>query len=255
MDRVRGKVAIVTGGASGIGRACAMLLAREGASVVITDVDDGAGERAARETQAYGDAMFVRHDVAREADWRAALDATIARHGRLDVLVNNAGIGTPGSIEATTLQAWQAMMSVNSDGVFLGCKHAIEVMKRSGGGSIVNLSSILGIIGDGGAIAYSASKGAVRLLTKSAALYCAHRGYGIRVNSVHPGFIWTPMVEGLVNNARDPARAKERLEHVQPLGRMGKPEDVAYAVLYLASDESSFVTGAELVIDGGVTAH
>ena len=252
--RVRGKVAVVTGAAMGIGNACARLLAREGASVALTDVDAADGEAAAQALRdAGGNAIFVQHDVASEADWRRVIAASVEAFGKLDVLVNNAGIGTTGNVEETTFEAWRKLMSVNCDGVFLGTKYAFAEMKRAGGGSIINMSSILGFAGQADAAAYCASKGAIRLLAKSAALYGAP--FGIRVNSVHPGYIETPMVQHYVEASADESAARKAIADLHPLGRLGEPDDIAYGVLYLASDESKFVTGTELVIDGGYLAR
>lgn len=256
MNRVAGKVALVTGAGLGIGRACAKLLAREGGKVTVTDVKEAEGRAAADEiVEAGGEAMYVRLDVSREVDWDAAIDATARRFGRLDILVNNAGVALGGSVEATSLAQWRALMAVNLDGVFLGAQRAIAAMKQAGGGSIINISSIEGLIGDPNLAAYNASKGGVRIFTKSAALHCAKAGYKIRVNSVHPGYIWTPMVEGYLSAQPDPAAAKAYIASLHPVGHLGEPDDIAYGVLYLASDESKFVTGAELVIDGGYTAQ
>ena len=198
--------------------------------------------------------MFLKQDVAKEEDWKRVIASTVARFGGLDILVNNAGVALPANAEDTTLDQWRWLMSINLDGVFLGVKYAIGAMKAKGG-SIVNLSSIEGLIGDPNLAAYNASKGGVRLLTKSAALHCAKAGYKIRVNSIHPGYILTPMVEGYVAAQADPAAAKTALAALHPLGHIGEPDDIAYGVLYLASDESKFVTGSELVIDGGYTAQ
>jgi NAD(P)-dependent dehydrogenase (short-subunit alcohol dehydrogenase family) len=255
-DRVHGKVALVTGGALGIGEACCKVFAREGAKVAVTDVKEKEGEAVANAIRdAGGDAVFMKHDVASEEDWERAVDAAVAKWGRLDVLVNNAGIGATTNAEDDTLEKWRRLMSVNLDGVFLGTKYAIRAMKKSGGGAIINISSVLGLVGDGGAASYCASKGGIRLLTKSAALYCAKAGYHIRVNSVHPGYVWTPMVRTAAEATGDAAVTRKYLESLHPLGRLGEVEDVAYGVLYLASDEAAFVTGAELVIDGGYTAQ
>jgi NAD(P)-dependent dehydrogenase (short-subunit alcohol dehydrogenase family) len=253
VNRVQGKVAIVTGGAMGIGEACAGLLTAEGATVVVTDANRAAGETAARRigTQA----VFIAQDVSFEADWQRVVADVLKRFGRLDILVNNAGLGIMGDVEHATTESWRMLLSVNLDGVFFGIRAAIPAMRRSGGGSIINLSSIEGLVGDPDLAAYNASKGGVRLLTKSAALYCARARTGIRVNSVHPGYIRTPMVENAVNASPDPAAMWRRLEGLHPVGHIGKPEDIAYGVLYLASDESAFVTGTELVIDGGYTAQ
>lgn len=256
MNRVENKVALVTGGGLGLGRACAILLAREGASVMVTDVNEPEGRTTAEEiVEAGGEAMFLRHDVASEANWEAVIAATLRRFRRLDILVNNAGVALSSSVEATTLEQWRALMAVNLDGVFTGTKCAIAAMKATGGGSIINLSSIEGLVGDPNLAAYNASKGGVRLFTKSAALHCAKAGYKIRVNSVHPGYIWTPMVEKYLAAQPDPDAAKSFVASLHPVGHLGEPDDVAYGVLYLASDESKFVTGAELVIDGGYTAQ
>ena len=257
MDRVKGKVAIVTGGAMGIGQACAELLAAEGAAVVVADREREAGEKVvAALVKAGYRAMFVQQDVSSEDDWRRLVAETMAAYGRLDIVVNNAGVGWFGDVEHTTLDDLHKLFAVNVDGVFLGIKQAIPAMRDSGGGgSIVNLSSIEGLIGDPGLAAYNASKGAVRLLTKSAALYCAKGGSGIRVNSVHPGYIWTPMVQHAVDASGHAAEMRKELEALHPVGHLGTAKDIAWGVVYLASDESAFVTGAELVIDGGYTAR
>jgi NAD(P)-dependent dehydrogenase (short-subunit alcohol dehydrogenase family) len=252
MGRVQDKVALVTGAASGIGLATAALLAREGARVVIADIDQMAGERAAA---AIGTgAVFHQLDVTREDDWTALTDRVAGDLGRLDILVNNAGVVLMKSIEETTLEAWRNLMAVNLDGVFLGCKHAVRVMKERGGGAIVNMSSIAGMIGHVSLAAYCASKGGVRLLTKSVALHCARRGYNIRCNSVHPSFADTPMLDSMIAVGRDPAKMRESLTTAAPLGRLAEPDEIAGMILFLASDESAFTTGAEFVIDGGLTA-
>jgi len=246
MGRLDGKVALVTGAASGIGRACVVRFAVEGAHVVAADRNVEAGEALASELGV----TFAALDVTDALAWgrvTAALD-------RLDVLVNAAGVGIAGDIETATLADWRFMNAVNSEGVFLGCQAAIRVMKATGG-SIVNLSSVAGLIGDPDLPAYCASKGAVRMLTKSIALHCARKGYGIRCNSVHPSFIATPMLDALVAGMRDPEKARAKLEKAAPLGRTGQPDEVAALVVFLASDESRFITGSELVIDGGVTAR
>ena len=256
MGRVEGKVALVTGGRRGLGEASAVLLGREGAKVAITDRKaDGADAVLNRISAAGGKAIFIQQDVAKEEDWRRTLDEVLKRFGRLDILVNNAGVGAGKNVEELTLDEWRWVMSVNLDGVFLGTKYAIGAMKKSGGGSIINMSSIEGMVGDRRLAAYDASKGGVRIFTKSAALHCAKAGYNIRVNSLHPGFIDTPMVTGFVKAQGDAAAARKELEQLHPIGHLGEPDDVAYAVLYLASDESKFVTGSELVVDGGFTAQ
>ena len=254
MDRVKGKVAIVTGGAGGLGKAHASLLAKEGAKVVVTDLEEAQGRRVADEINKQGgEAIFIKHDVSSETDWARVIRETLERFGKLDILVNNAGVNVWKKIEDTSLDEWRWLMSINLDGVFLGTKYAMGAMKKSGGGSIINISSAAGIIGTLDTSAYHASKGGVRIFTKAAALECSKAGYdyNIRVNSVHPGVIKTQMVEGLMN---DEEKRKTALSW-HPIGRFGEPEDIAYGVLYLASDESKFVTGAELVIDGGWTAH
>jgi NAD(P)-dependent dehydrogenase (short-subunit alcohol dehydrogenase family) len=256
MGRVEGKIALVTGGATGLGKASALMLADEGAKVVVTDIDEDGGRATAEEIQgAGGEAIFVAQDTAKEDDWTAAIERTLDAFGRLDILLNNAGVGIPANIEETSLEDWRWVMSVNLDGVFLGTKHAIEAMKRSGGGSIINMSSIEGLVGDRRLAAYDASKGGVISLTKSAALHCAKSGLNIRVNTVHPGFIETRMVAGFVKSQDDPEETRRRLERAHPVGHLGEPDDVAYGVVYLASDESKFVTGSALVIDGGYTAQ
>jgi 3(or 17)beta-hydroxysteroid dehydrogenase len=253
MGRVQDKVALVTGGASGIGLAAAKLFAEEGASVIVADRDEAAGRSAAA---ALARASFHRLDVTREDDWIAVTDAVVRDHGRLDIAVNSAGVVLFKDIEATTLDEWRALMAVNLDGTFLGCKHAVRVMKDrgGGGGAIVNMSSVAGLIGAGNLAAYSASKGGVRLLTKSVALHCARKGYAIRCNSVHPSFAETPMLRSMIAAARNPEKLAANFASAAPLGRLAQPVEIARAILFLASDESSFTTGAELVVDGGLTA-
>ena len=249
--RLQDKVALISGGARGMGAVEARLFAKEGAKVTIGDVLEDEGRKLEAEIQAAGgEALFVRLDVTREADWQRAVEATVNRFGKLDVLVNNAGISGRGRVEDTSIEEWNRVMEVNATGVFLGSKLAIPAMRRSGGGSIINISSQLGLVGtDHSSPQYQASKGAVRLLTKATAIQYA--GEGIRANSVHPGPIVTPMTEAA---RADPERYTLMLSRI-PLGCYGQPEDVAYGVLYLASDESRWVTGSELVIDGGWTAQ
>jgi len=249
-QRLSGKIALISGGASGIGLATARRFADHGAHVVIADVDLSAAQAAAAENDAL---TPLELDVTDDARWAAVLDETLARFGALDAVINNAGIGTMRDIESETVDGWRRTMAVNADGVFFGCRHAVRAMKARGG-SIVNISSVSGLIGGRNTAAYNASKGAVRLLTKSVALHCAHRGYGIRCNSVHPTFIETPMVEGMLATFRDPERTREALIASVPLKRLGRAEEVADLLVYLVSDESQFVTGAEFVIDGGMTA-
>jgi len=258
--RVEGKIALITGGAQGLGEAAARMLAREGARVAITDVNlAGAEKLAASLNQARkGSAIAIKHDVTSEADWKNALAQTEKAFGGLHVLVNNAGIGLTKDLEDITLEEWRHVHAIDLDGVFLGCKLSVGLMaktvKASGlGGSIVNISSIAGIIAGHNMAAYNSAKAGVRHLSKSVALYCARKGYGIRSNSVHPVFIATPILDPLVQRfGRDEAYAK--LGRQVPLGHIGEPDDIAYAVLYLASDESKFVTGAELKVDGGISA-
>ena len=246
--RLEGKVALISGGARGMGAEEALLFAREGAKVVIADVLDEGRDIAAQ--IGGGQAIFARLDVTNEGDWQRAVSLAEEVYKRLDILVNNAGVSAVGGIEDTTEEEWDRVMSVNAKGVFLGTKYAIPAMQRAGGGSIINISSQLGIVAmSESSPQYIASKGAVRLLTKSTAIQYA--ADGIRCNSVHPGPIVTPMTEG---RRSDPA-VRELMTSRIPLGRYGEAIDVAYGVLYLASDEASFVTGSELVIDGGWVAQ
>jgi 3(or 17)beta-hydroxysteroid dehydrogenase len=254
MDRVKDKVAIITGCAGGLGKAEALLLAREGAKVVITDIDEAGIKTVADEIISLGGkACFVKHDVASESDWRDVVHKTTEQFGRLDVLVNNAGVILYKKIEDTSLSEWRWLMSVNLDGVFLGMRFAIEAMKKTGGGSIINIASVAGLIGNPDASAYHASKGGVRSLTRAAAIECSKAGYdyNIRVNSIYPGVINTRMADAL---RQDTTKYRAALGW-HAMGHFGEPEDVAYGVLYLASDESKFLTGSELVIDGGWTAR
>lgn len=257
MGRVAGKIAVVTGAASGMGEATARLLAREGASTVLADLNTARAEAIAEEITALGGvARACQLDVTSETSWARCIEATLSAYGALDILVNNAGIGTPfGSVEDLSLDDWRKMMSVNMEGVFLGTKLAIAAIKSTRDrGSIVNFSSTMGIVGSPTTAAYVASKGAVRLFTKSAALHCAKSGYNIRVNSVHPGWIRTPMSAGALDELAKSGAGNKAID-MTPMGRVGEPDDIAYGVLYLASDESGFMTGAELVIDGGYTAQ
>ena len=249
VGRLVGKSALVTGGARGIGLAIARRFVAEGARVVIGDLDEDAGAAACAGEAALS---FSSLDVTADESWEETMEA-LARRGRLDILVNNAGVVSVGSIEEVTLAEWRRVLAVNLDGTFLGCRHGVRAMK-AGGGSIVNMSSVSGIVCGHNLLAYNAAKGGVRLLTKSVALHCARKGYGIRCNSVHPGFVETAMLDDVVARARDPAEARARLASGVPLGRNATPEEVAGLVAYLVSDESVFVTGAEMVIDGGVTA-
>jgi cyclopentanol dehydrogenase len=249
MNRLKGKVALISGGARGQGAAEAQLFAGEGAKVVIGDVLDAEASATAREinTKAGGRNVVPVHlDVTRAADWRAAVETCAREFGGLDILVNNAGIANAKGIEETSEEEWDAVVNVNQKGVWLGMKAAVPAMRRRGGGSIVNISSIYGIIGSAGSAAYHGSKGAVRLLTKSAAVQYAPDK--IRVNSVHPGVILTPMTDTA------PREQLQPLINLAPMRRAAQPEEVGWCVVFLASDEASFVTGAELVVDGGFTA-
>ena len=255
--RLEGKVALISGAASGVagelmgfGGAAARMFCQEGAKVILGDINTDGGERTAAQIRAAGgDAQFVKLDVTREADWAAAVAAAIAAYGRLDILVNNAGTGARYTVEETTEAAWDGQMDVHAKGAFLGIKHAVPELLKAGGGAIVNISSIYGIVGSPTSTAYHAAKGAIRLLTKSAAIQYA--GDNIRVNSIHPGYCHTPLTDGSYQNERHFAWINERI----PIGRVGSADDIAYGIVFLASDEASFITGAELVIDGGTTAQ
>lgn len=257
MGQVQGKAAIVTGGASGIGAACAATLAREGARVLLTDIDDTRGEALAARIRAEGgEAHYLRQDVTDETRWSEVIAEAERRFGRLDILVANAGIGIIVQTEEMSLADWRRQMAVNVDGVFLAVKHAIPAMRRAGGGSIILMSSVAGLRGSAGLAGYSATKGAVRLFAKSVALECARDR--IRVNSVHPGIIETPIWEklpaGLPGGRNAPIDARAIAATGVPMGEPGQPQDIADGVLFLASDASRHMTGAELVIDGGMTA-
>ena len=254
--RLEGKVALISGGARGMGAAEAKIFSREGAKVVIADVLEAEGRQTEAEiNETGGDAIFVTLDVTKQADWDAAISRTIEQFGKLDVIVNNAGVVSRTSIEETTVEEWDRVMDINAKGVFLGTKAAITQMKSQGaGGSVINISSISGNIGqENVAAGYNASKGAVRIFSKSAAVQYA--ADGIRVNTIHPGPIQTPMTQAEWEDAETFGDNDFVVVDNTPLGRYGKPEEVAYGALYLASDESSYVTGAEIVIDGGYTAQ
>jgi 3(or 17)beta-hydroxysteroid dehydrogenase len=254
VGRVDGKVALVTGGASGLGAESCRRLAREGAKVLLTDLGADAGQAVADEIAAAGGtALFLAQDVTDEARWGEVVAATLDRFGRLDVLVNSAGIGRGGQpILEATFEAWRQMLSINLDGTFLGVKAVAPTMVAAGRGSIINLSSILGKVGQPGAAAYCASKGGVLMLTKAVALELAP--LGVRVNSVHPGYIETPMVQTAFRESENENELRDMIVSRHAMGRLGVPREIADAIVFLASDESSFMTGSELVVDGGYTA-
>jgi NAD(P)-dependent dehydrogenase (short-subunit alcohol dehydrogenase family) len=255
--RLQGKVALLTGAAAaikselmGFGGAAAHLFVREGAKVVLTDIRDELGERSAAGLRAGGhDARYMHLDVTSEQNWAEVVDAVMAVHGRLDVLFNNAGVSFPAKVEDITVDIWERELGVHAKGVFLGTRTAIPAMRKGGGGSIINTSSVMGIVGSPTSPAYSAAKGAIAIFTKSAALQYAKEN--IRINSVHPGYAFTPLTE---KRFGDPTVRQGLLDRT-PMGRLGTAEDIANGVLFLASDESSWITGSELVIDGGMTAQ
>lgn len=261
MGQVEGKVALVTGAASGIGAACARTLAREGAKVVLTDINDGGGaQQVDAIRQAGGEAVYLNHDVTSEDRWAGIVAEVAKRYGRLDILVSNAGIAVgAASITQMSLTDWRRQTAINLDGVFLSVKHCIPAMKRSGGGSIIMMSSIAGLRGSPILAGYCATKGGVRLFAKSIAMECAQNDDNIRVNSVHPGIIDTPIWSSIYREppggaGHNVSRAQEISKVGVPVGYAGDPQDIANGVLFLASDASRYVTGSELVIDGGVTA-
>ena len=247
--RLEGKVALISGGARGMGATEARLFASEGARVVLGDILEEHGQQVQAEVaESGGEAVFVRLDVTVESDWRRAVDTAVQRFGKLDILVNNAGIFDRSTVQSQTIESWDRVMGINAKGVFLGTKAAIPAMRDAGGGSIVNISSVAGLTGSIQATSYNTSKGAVRILTKSTAIQCASDG--IRCNSVHPGPIETTMLDEVFLNSEVRAQRETGI----PMGRFGTMEDVAKGVLFLASDEASYMTGSELVIDGGLTA-
>ena len=253
--RLQNKIAIVTGAASGIGQATAILFAKEGAKVIATDVNDEGGKETVRQiTEQGGVGKYYHLDVSQESEVADVFQKVIDEFGRIDVLFNNAGIaGINKPTDELSEEEWNQVLDVNLKGVFLCEKYALKYMKKQKSGSIINNSSIYGIVGAPDVPPYHASKGGVRLLTKTDALIYAK--YGIRVNSVHPGFIWTPMVENFLKTTPDPEATRKYIDSLHPLGHIGEPNDIAYGVLYLASDEAKFVTGTELIIDGGYTAR
>ncbi len=247
--RLEGKVALISGGARGMGATEARLFASEGARVILGDILEEHGQQVQAEVaESGGEAVFVRLDVTVESDWRRAVDTAVQRFGKLDILVNNAGIFDRSTVQSQTIESWDRVMGINAKGVFLGTKAAIPAMRDAGGGSIVNISSVAGLTGSIQATSYNTSKGAVRILTKSTAIQCA--ADGIRCNSVHPGPIETTMLDEVFLNSEVRAQRETGI----PMGRFGTMEDVAKGVLFLASDEASYMTGSELVIDGGLTA-
>lgn len=253
MGRVEGKVAMVTGGASGLGEAMSILLAREGAQVVIADINETAGEALAESIcDGGGEALFLQLDVSSEDQWDATMQTVLQRFGRLHVMVNNAGIAPEGSIDMS-FELWRKVMSINLDGTFLGTRAAIRAMRDCGArGSIINISSTMGMVAVDTTAAYSASKGGVRSLTKAAAMYCGARKLPIRVNSIHPGMCITPLVKGYYD---DKPEALQAQVDRHPIGHLGEADDIAQGVLYLASEDSKFMLGSELVIDGGFLAQ
>ncbi|NLR09008.1 MULTISPECIES: glucose 1-dehydrogenase [Lactobacillaceae] len=252
MGRLQGKVALVTGGSKGIGKAVVERFAEEGAKVVFTAIEKEAGDLLEKELIP-NRLVFMQQDVSKKDDWDRIISATIKRFGKLNIIVNNAGIGVFSDIESMTEKNWNATIGVNLTGTMWGVKYGINAMKNNHEkNSIINLCSVEGLIGDPDLLAYNASKGGVRLLTKSAALHCAREGYDVRINSVHPGYVNTPLVENLEKT--DP-KVKDHLVSLHPMGRLAEPAEVANMTLFLASDESSFSTGSEFLVDGGYTAQ
>ena len=258
-DRLKGKVALITGGASGLGANAAQLMAQEGASVVVADIAEARGRAVADKLGSAG--HFVKLDVTSEDNWKAAIRETVDKFGALHVLLNSAGIGLSKTVEDITLEEWRKVHAIDLDGVFMGCKHGVaEIKKHTGkqtggrlGGSIINISSISGIIAGANMAAYNSAKAGVRLLSKSVALHCAKSGYNIRCNSVHPTFIDTPILDKYRDRFGNEVM-QQKLGRQVPIGRLGRPEEVGWALVFLASDESSFMTGSEVVIDGGISA-
>lgn len=256
MGRVSGKMALITGGAQGLGEATARMFAREGAKVTVTDINGAGAEKVAasiNEAHGAGTAFAFQHDVTSETEWQDIVQKAHDAMGGLNVLVNNAGIGGLGSVEEETFERFKKVQAVDVDSIFLGCKYAIPLMRDHGLGSIVNISSIAGIIASANYVSYNTAKAAVRHISKSIALHLARTGGQIRCNSVHPVFINTPILDGIKEMFGE-EKGLEKLARQVPLGKVGEPDDIAYAVLYLASDESKLVTGAELKVDGGISA-
>lgn len=247
MGRLAGKVAIITGAAKGLGEADARMFVREGARVILTDVDRENGERVAAELGAMAEFRYL--DVRHDAEWKALVDDVVARHGKLDVLVNNAGVVELGDIETQTERDYRFIMAVSADGTWFGCQHAVRVMKETGGGSIVNMASIASVQGESAVAAYCAAKGAVEGLTRAVAVHCAKSGYNIRCNSIHPAGILTPMVIEVGRQASLMRGATEALNGGAAATKLGEPDDIAYTVVFLASDESKFINGAAIRVD------
>jgi len=250
MSRLSGKVALITGGASGMGAATVRRFVAEGAAVVFTDIQVEKGEALAAETGA----RFIAQDVASESGWRDVMATITDRHGRLDFTMNNAGMLSYQNIEQVELETWHKVLGVNLTGVMLGCRHSIELMRQNSGGSIVNISSIGGFVGLAADAAYTATKGAVRLMTKSIAVHCAREKLNIRCNSLHPGSIDTPILHPATQASPDPEGFRQFLHNMAPMGRMGTGEDIAGTAVFLASDDSSYITGTEILVDGGLLA-
>jgi 3(or 17)beta-hydroxysteroid dehydrogenase len=252
LSALTNKTFLITGGVSGIGAATARIAHGRGANLVLTDLNEDAGKAIVKELGER--ALFLRHDVTKEAEWISAVAEAKKRFGKLDGILNSAGVGRVAAIEDCSLEEFRFVNAVNATGTFLGCKHGVLAMKETGGGSLVNISSVLGLRGMNGAPAYCASKGSVRLLSKSVAMHCAAMRYNIRCNSVHPGWIETPMVTPRIERSSDPEQTRARMEKMHPIGRLGKPEEIGALCVFLLSDEASLITGAEFVGDGGLTA-
>ncbi|MBT3551207.1 MAG: glucose 1-dehydrogenase [Rhodospirillaceae bacterium] len=250
--RVDGKIALISGAGSGLGQATAIHLAREGARIVATDIDGGTAEATAASINGefQGAAVSAAHDVTSQEQWVSAVDLAASHFGGLDILVNNAGISLHGDVESTPYSDFQKLMDINLNSVFLGCQEAMKVMKSSGAGSIINISSVAGKMGNPNTIAYGTTKAGVAYMTKCVALDCAQKGYKVRCNSIHPTYIRTPLIDQFLHDDE----ALERLNKMVPLGRINETEDVTFAILFLASDESAMMTGSELFIDGGLSA-
>lgn len=258
MGRIEGKICLITGASSGLGEAAARLLAAEGGRMILTDINTEKGEALASELNGEGrEVTFLAHNVTSEEEWRQVFDVLQSKYGRLDVLVNNAGGGTYNDLETLSLSEWRNIISLNLDSTFIGTQLAVKLMKQGDGGSIINMSSVGGLVGSPNLVAYSAAKAGVKLFSKAAAIHCGQQGYNIRINTVHPGLIKTESGMEMASKATgmSPAEAEAAFSAMHPIGRIGKPEEIAAMVLFLASDESSFATGGEFVVDGGYTAQ